>query len=660
MLSNYSIKKMIPRLIVAAILVNVSFWIAALAVDVSNLLGYNLVQLFGGINVGDVETGGQTWNEVLSSILAFGVGIALIAAIVLAPTVLLALAMVVLILVARKALIVLLVVVAPIAFVLYLLPNTEDFFKKWYKMFFALLMVFPVIAVVFGASQLASEVLLEVAEKSSEGEETQNMLYVVALAVAAIPLFAVPTLLFGALKATGSLGAKLQGMSERRLSGASNAGKRRVGGFANNLKSDAGSRFRIASNNPESRLQKSRVGRQVAGLSRWNTRRGKLRDARSTAADRAEAVSYSEELTGKNIDGSMDPEKAAKLQRAAAGGRGVADQAAITRAAAQATKVGFKQFDEDVEAYKTTLTSMSNDALVKVLENNEGSKEYQAAVAGTIMERNHRDSHIAALRVMGNRAREADAAGDTAAKDVITDVQKQMAHDMRDKPWALGDQATGQLQNGTYGYTTSHTGQRQDQFGDIDQEMKTRVMTKLSTQSLVDMNPDELKAIHKMAKGTHPSGIKLNEAELTNLNEKIEAIKSSRYKDDVKPEAQALLEEIKVEYRNTTTGSAAPAAGPTSGPAPGPTPGGPTPGSTSGPRPKPSPPPSSAPSSAPPPTPAPPSSPWPQASPTSAPPPSSPPPSSPPPSSAGGGSTTLQGKTYGQTDGGLYIPRDNN
>lgn len=38
-ISNYEIKKMIPKLIVAAILVNVSYYICALAVDVSNILG---------------------------------------------------------------------------------------------------------------------------------------------------------------------------------------------------------------------------------------------------------------------------------------------------------------------------------------------------------------------------------------------------------------------------------------------------------------------------------------------------------------------------------------------------------------------------------------------------------------------------------------------
>lgn len=41
----------------------------------------------------------------------------------------------------------------------YLLPNTEQWFTKWRKTFVALLIVFPVIGVLYGASTLASDVV---------------------------------------------------------------------------------------------------------------------------------------------------------------------------------------------------------------------------------------------------------------------------------------------------------------------------------------------------------------------------------------------------------------------------------------------------------------------------------------------------------------------
>ena len=40
--SNYGIKRLLPKIIIAAILVNVSFYICAIAVDLSNILGNSL------------------------------------------------------------------------------------------------------------------------------------------------------------------------------------------------------------------------------------------------------------------------------------------------------------------------------------------------------------------------------------------------------------------------------------------------------------------------------------------------------------------------------------------------------------------------------------------------------------------------------------------
>jgi hypothetical protein len=47
--SNYNIKRMLPRLIIAAVLVNTSYYISAIAVDISNILGISIHTLFNGI-----------------------------------------------------------------------------------------------------------------------------------------------------------------------------------------------------------------------------------------------------------------------------------------------------------------------------------------------------------------------------------------------------------------------------------------------------------------------------------------------------------------------------------------------------------------------------------------------------------------------------------
>src|SRR5690606_36458353 len=45
-LSNYGIKRLLPRILIAAVLVNISYWIVALAVDLSNVIGVTLQDIF--------------------------------------------------------------------------------------------------------------------------------------------------------------------------------------------------------------------------------------------------------------------------------------------------------------------------------------------------------------------------------------------------------------------------------------------------------------------------------------------------------------------------------------------------------------------------------------------------------------------------------------
>ena len=62
-------------------------------------------------------------------------------------------------LIARKALIVILIVISPLAFVAFLLPNTEKFFSKWRSTFVGLLMVFPIVGLLFGGGILAGSIV---------------------------------------------------------------------------------------------------------------------------------------------------------------------------------------------------------------------------------------------------------------------------------------------------------------------------------------------------------------------------------------------------------------------------------------------------------------------------------------------------------------------
>ncbi len=236
-ISNYGIKKMLPRIIAAAVLVNISFYICAIAVDISNIVGSSIYSLLENSIAPEVTSGtNASWEEAISGALAVTLGIGVILVVLLlfiGPMAFLALGLIILILVARQALVILLIVIAPLAFVAYLLPNTENWFKKWWKAFVTTLMVYPIVGLVFGASTLASKVLSSVAADS----EDSSLLQIIALGVLAVPLFAVPAILKGALSATGSIGTKIAGLQDRANRGVSRTGgdrgKRWGGGALN-------------------------------------------------------------------------------------------------------------------------------------------------------------------------------------------------------------------------------------------------------------------------------------------------------------------------------------------------------------------------------------------------------------------------------------------
>jgi len=221
-ISNYGIKKLLPKIVVAAILVNLSYFICQLAVDVSNILGYTLRDFFAGIagNIklpdGDVSgatgDGGPSpldWAGIVAAIVITGtlVWLFLGALIPILLAALIAMFMILFILLARKALIVLLIALAPIAFVAYLLPNTEQWYKKWQKTFVQILMVFPIIAVVFGAAGLASKIV--------QVSDSGVMMRIIAAGIAVIPLFVVPGLLKRSIDAAGNVGAKLNSIGNK-------------------------------------------------------------------------------------------------------------------------------------------------------------------------------------------------------------------------------------------------------------------------------------------------------------------------------------------------------------------------------------------------------------------------------------------------------------
>lgn len=202
-LSNYGIKKMLPKLIVCAVLVNLSFWVCAAAVDVSNITGSSINTLFEGIKngviatpnvqVGDADTTGEGWAGIVGAILAGGAGVGIVLYIglsALLPALIavgVTIVVVFLVLTLRQALIILLIVISPLAFVARLLPNTQQLYDSWWKLFKILLVMYPSVSFIFGGSSLASAIIM----LSATGEY-KIAIQIAGAAVAVLPLVVVP------------------------------------------------------------------------------------------------------------------------------------------------------------------------------------------------------------------------------------------------------------------------------------------------------------------------------------------------------------------------------------------------------------------------------------------------------------------------------------
>lgn len=177
-ISSYDLKRLVPRLLVAAILVNVSFYICQLAVDLATVAGAAILDVIRSILGEGTITGmpmdkDRTDMQVLSEITVSTLANNEVAWILLAPIVAIVFSAAILssvilvILILRKVVVVALILVSPLAFVAYLLPNTEQYFSKWLKLFVHMLLIFPIVSILLGTGQIVSAAIIK-AEDSQQ------------------------------------------------------------------------------------------------------------------------------------------------------------------------------------------------------------------------------------------------------------------------------------------------------------------------------------------------------------------------------------------------------------------------------------------------------------------------------------------------------------
>ncbi len=175
----YTVKKIMPRILIAAILINLSVYIVAFLVDATNILGAGVGNLMiapireaaqfkfspSGIQIGGIVGAGSVgligtfltgiiWTGIIGKAATF------VALFVLLPAVLGILAAF-LTMIVRQGIILALILVSPVAFALYCLPNTEKYFKQWWDFLVKALLVYPIVVVMFSVADILSVTIMK-------------------------------------------------------------------------------------------------------------------------------------------------------------------------------------------------------------------------------------------------------------------------------------------------------------------------------------------------------------------------------------------------------------------------------------------------------------------------------------------------------------------
>lgn len=223
-IGNYGVKKMLPRIIMIAIAINVSYLVMTIMIDVVNIVGVGLHDLLDNLAVNATMDSLNATNVIGSFVtgstltvagVAIGSGVAIMGGLGIGALALLALPFIVTAVLSlfaavatlfvRNALVIVLVIISPLAIAAYVLPNTEEWFTKWRKLFISMLMLFPMAALLFAGAKFASYVILTSA---------QPLGALVALFIMAAPLGALPFLIKSSNSILSGVGNRLQGMAK--------------------------------------------------------------------------------------------------------------------------------------------------------------------------------------------------------------------------------------------------------------------------------------------------------------------------------------------------------------------------------------------------------------------------------------------------------------
>lgn len=277
----YTAKKVLPRLVIATILINLSLYIVAALVDITNIVGGSIGTLMtaplqdagafkitpSGVQAGTILGGsaiGVGLVALVGGAAAFSGFLSFGLLFIVMPVVFGLLAAFVT-LVLRQAFIIALVLVSPVAFALYCLPNTQQYFRKWWDFLIQTLLVYPIVIVFFAVADILSV--------TATGTDPNNIVAgslgaIIGFVLQFLPLIFIPyafRLAGGALGRVHELMSNTRKRSQEAIKGNPND--------LNSLRNKAKRRAIAGLTSSENRVLKEGHG---PGASAWQRRRARL------------------------------------------------------------------------------------------------------------------------------------------------------------------------------------------------------------------------------------------------------------------------------------------------------------------------------------------------------------------------------------------------
>jgi hypothetical protein len=235
----YTIRKVLPRLVIAVIAISLSWQILQILVTISNDVGSGISGLISApfsATGGTIGVGGSAGNNALGAIGLAGAAIALgaLGLLSLAVTALLAVLVAFVTITFRNLFLMMLIIMAPLGIIFWILPGTQRAWKFWSSNLLSVLLAYPIIAGFITIGRVFAAVAVK---NDPQGFVSEIMAFIAYFG----PYFMLPAAfrLAGGIMATAS--GAINGRAEKGFAGLQ---KYRGGKFAENRgKLKAGNRF---------------------------------------------------------------------------------------------------------------------------------------------------------------------------------------------------------------------------------------------------------------------------------------------------------------------------------------------------------------------------------------------------------------------------------